>query len=181
MSISLHFSDCRIKGDDFLPITDLSLDGVDAAVYAKICKAITEEKELAIEYCAKNGEVTKRRVRPEAVGYCGIMWYMVAFCQLRQEYRTFALMGIRSAKFTGKSAPAGEYVAQVKAERAQEEEALRRHREKMASYVPPVQYSGFLDAFCALLFGVIFKMKSPPQIGKNGKPLRTPARYKWHK
>ncbi|MCQ2378943.1 MAG: WYL domain-containing protein [Victivallaceae bacterium] len=89
----LRFSECRIKGDDFpaLPF------GVGATAYSAVCRAISGGFPLEIDYRDYHGNATTRIVHPVALASYGGKWYLVAFCELRQNARTFSLRNIRSA------------------------------------------------------------------------------------
>ena len=53
--------------------------------------AIRARKKLEIGYRAKDGEVTRRRVRPLLLSFYGAIWNLTTWCELRQDFRTFRL------------------------------------------------------------------------------------------
>ena len=62
----------------------------------------TEEKEaLYIEYVDRGGECTHRTVLPHLLVLKQNIWYIYAYCKLREEFRLFKLGRIRSVMKTG--------------------------------------------------------------------------------
>ena len=70
---------------------------------ALLDRAITEREELAIDYVDREGERSRRRIRPHLLVLKQNVWYVFARCQLRKELRLFKLGRIRSAVRTGKT------------------------------------------------------------------------------
>lgn len=61
-----------------------------ASVLDKVKEAIVEKKVLEMEYFSNyKGEATQRNVEPIGLTYYGNHWHLIAFCQLRQDYRDF--------------------------------------------------------------------------------------------
>ncbi len=55
-----------------------------------ILKSISDKNVLTITYFANhNQETTSRNVEPVGIFYSGSNWYLIAFCQLRNDYRNF--------------------------------------------------------------------------------------------
>lgn len=72
-------------------------------VMQPLLKSISRKRQVTIEYCAKyNGETTLRAVEPQGVFFIVHYWYMLAWCELRQDYRTFHLGRIRNITPTDK-------------------------------------------------------------------------------
>jgi predicted DNA-binding transcriptional regulator YafY len=63
--------------------------GEDKADLAAIRKAIRSERVIAINYSDEHGAVSFRRVWPFALSYFEQVRVMVAWCELRQDYRHF--------------------------------------------------------------------------------------------
>ena len=57
----------------------------------KIRPAIGELRVLAIIYTREDGETSNRRIHPLGLFFWGRIWTLVAWCELRQDYRTFRL------------------------------------------------------------------------------------------
>jgi predicted DNA-binding transcriptional regulator YafY len=61
----------------------------------EIQKALIEYLVISIDYTNKSGQSTKRNLEPFAIySNKNNEWVMVAFCRLRQEFRTFSLIKI---------------------------------------------------------------------------------------
>jgi predicted DNA-binding transcriptional regulator YafY len=55
-----------------------------------ILKAIGSSSIIEINYSSlEKNESTKRKVEPVGIYYLGSHWYLIAFCQLRKDYRNF--------------------------------------------------------------------------------------------
>ena len=63
-----------------------------------INKAIADQTMLKISYHDRNGEKTKRLVEPHALVLKQGLWYVYAFCRLRDEFRLFKVSRIEYAK-----------------------------------------------------------------------------------
>ncbi len=70
------------------------------AYSAEIRAAIKARNILAIEYQRADGEYSSRRIQPLGLVYWGRVWTLVAWCELRQNYREFRLDRIRAFQVT---------------------------------------------------------------------------------
>lgn len=61
--------------------------------------AIRDGRKLAFSYRSKAGEVTERTVRPLLLSFFGAVWNLTTWCELRDDFRTFRLDGVREARF----------------------------------------------------------------------------------
>ncbi|WP_225063145.1 helix-turn-helix transcriptional regulator [Komagataeibacter rhaeticus] len=68
-----------------LPL-DASEDTVDAAVFRS---AIRKEMKLRLHYCDQRGTLTERTVWPVVLGYSDTTRVLIAWCELRQDFRHF--------------------------------------------------------------------------------------------
>ncbi|MDE6411954.1 MAG: YafY family transcriptional regulator [Clostridia bacterium] len=68
-----------------------------------ISHATEERKELYIEYADRGGERTHRTILPHLLVLKQNIWYVYAYCKLREEFRLFKLGRIRSVINTGES------------------------------------------------------------------------------
>ncbi|MCR9264740.1 MAG: YafY family transcriptional regulator [Flavobacteriaceae bacterium] len=57
----------------------------------RLQKAITEYQLIELRYLSEKGEQTNRRVEPFALIQTQENWLLIAFCRLRNEFRTFRL------------------------------------------------------------------------------------------
>jgi predicted DNA-binding transcriptional regulator YafY len=68
------------------PTADSSRDGIDTV---GLRMAIREGLKLALRYRSETGEVTQRIVWPVILGYADANGLLVAWCELRQDFRHF--------------------------------------------------------------------------------------------
>ena len=82
----------------------LILEGVigDEKLYrAKIeplSKAIDENKKVTVVYHDRGGEITTRTIHPHAFVLKDFVWYVYAFCELRNGFRMFKISRIEKLK-----------------------------------------------------------------------------------
>jgi len=81
-----HMDDhIEVIGNAYLP-KDLNM----ANPLQSILKSISCKRVLTIDYFANHSqEQTKRNIEPVGVFYLGSYWHLIAFCQLRNDYRDF--------------------------------------------------------------------------------------------
>jgi predicted DNA-binding transcriptional regulator YafY len=71
------------------------------AYLQNILKAIADRSVLNIDYFAEHSqEKSNRNVEPVGIYYMGRYWYMIAYCALRKDYRTFKIDNIRYLSIT---------------------------------------------------------------------------------
>lgn len=61
-------------------------------------QAVTESRRLAIDYSDEAGQRTTRSVCPVALLYWGPVWTLVAWCELRDDFRMFRIDRISAAE-----------------------------------------------------------------------------------
>ena len=72
----------------------------------KIVQALIDEVEIEITYEKwQSGTDTVRLVQPIAIGYCYKKYYLMAYCKLRKDYRTFNLSRIKKITLTDQPLP----------------------------------------------------------------------------
>ena len=55
-----------------------------------VLKSISEKQVVTITYFANHSqETTSRNIEPVGIFYLGSNWHLIAFCQLRNDYRNF--------------------------------------------------------------------------------------------
>lgn len=98
---------CRDEVYFFLPLFEAV---PDKGWFGTITKAILENKQLKIKYHSINRkELTERLIDPYGLVFYDNLWFVYAFCHLRNDMRTFALdriisieeMGTRFEKLEG--------------------------------------------------------------------------------
>lgn len=65
-----------------------------------IRKCIDEKLQLDITYHDRNGEITERTIEPHVLVFKQGLWYVYAFCRLRNDFRFFKTGRIAAAKIT---------------------------------------------------------------------------------
>jgi predicted DNA-binding transcriptional regulator YafY len=81
--------------------------------FADLRAALRDQRKVAFDYTTPEGEITQRTVRPLALLFYGAVWLMLAWCELRQDFRSFRLdrmtrIDITAARFKperGKTLP----------------------------------------------------------------------------
>lgn len=73
--------------------------------FSEIGAALLKRNRLVIKYFAKGkGEETEREISPQRLIFYRENWYLDAYCHLRNDLRSFAVDGIRSAVLTNTKA-----------------------------------------------------------------------------
>ncbi len=57
--------------------------------FADIRRALRESRKLAIEYIDEHNNPTRRVIQPLWLAFYGPVWLLVAWCELRSDYRAF--------------------------------------------------------------------------------------------
>ena len=60
-------------------------------VRAKIGSVLPERRKIRLDYADEAGDRSERIVRPLALAFYGPVWVMVAWCELRNDFRNFRL------------------------------------------------------------------------------------------
>jgi predicted DNA-binding transcriptional regulator YafY len=84
------------------PAWDLAADRVDAAA---LRGAIRAARKIALAYTDPSGARTERTVWPLVVGYLDAVRTLIAWCELRQDFRTFRLDRIEQVTFLDDAIP----------------------------------------------------------------------------
>lgn len=70
----------------------------NVSLLINLSEAIGQQQRIAMDYLSHYGQVTHRKVEPYGlVGWNG-HWYLVGYCCLRQDYRTFRLDRVQHAE-----------------------------------------------------------------------------------
>lgn len=70
---------------------------------AEIRAAIRSRRKVQFSYTDGIGDQSERIVRPLSLAYFGPVWIMAAWCELRDDFRTFRLDRMRDYKMTSQS------------------------------------------------------------------------------
>ena len=88
-----------------------------------ILKAIGSSSVIEIHYTSlEKNETTRRKVEPVGIYYLGSHWYLIAFCQLRNDYRNFRTDKVTQLTITSESnskthPPLQSFISQMSADR----------------------------------------------------------------
>nr|WP_276604814.1 YafY family protein [Nannocystis sp. RBIL2] len=120
---------------------------VDLGVLTTIAAACRDEVELRFEYGDRQGQSTTRQVQPLRLVHTGRVWYLVAWDQGRESFRTFRVDRVapklaRGARFSPRELPedVATYVSRsiaVAPYRQQARVRLHASPEAIAERVPP--------------------------------------------
>lgn len=70
---------------------------VAANVLQPLLRSLMKKKQVVIEYKAGyNYETTCRTIEPQGIFFMSNLWYVLAWCKLRKDYRTFHLGRVRN-------------------------------------------------------------------------------------
>ncbi len=101
----------RLTERDHLENMEQHIEVVDSPFFSKqknetaylqnILKAISEKAVLNIDYFAEHSqEKSNRNIEPIGIFYMGRYWYLIAWCTLRKDYRTFRVDHIKYLSIT---------------------------------------------------------------------------------
>jgi len=105
-------------------------DGLDVA---QARASIRQGRKIALAYRDENGRDSERKVWPVVIGYLDAARTLIAWCELRQDFRTFRIDRIRSAEFLDER-----YPERPAALRAKWLASLRREATQKSSKPSPV-------------------------------------------
>lgn len=72
---------------------------------ADLRRALREERQIRLGYRDKQGQISERTIYPVALGYFENHQALVAFCTLRQDFRTFRVDGMQSVALLTETLP----------------------------------------------------------------------------
>ena len=87
-----------IEAQKWIETAEPPESGKYATWHEALNRPITDELRFAIEYADVDGVVTERTIQPEMIHIAGDRLYIAAFCEERQETRTFLDSNIRTVK-----------------------------------------------------------------------------------
>lgn len=68
--------------------------------FSKIRDAIINTQVISFDYVNRNGDSSRRFVEPAKLFFNAYTWYLIAYCQLRDEHRMFRLSRIKNVQVT---------------------------------------------------------------------------------
>jgi predicted DNA-binding transcriptional regulator YafY len=116
-----------------------------------ILRSIAERRILSMVYFAHHSqENTKRTIEPVGVFYKAGYWYLIAFCYLRNDYRTFRTDRIKDLLLTDQSfskehPPLKTYLKQLSLEKELTQIMIRVDNDIMKHFGEQKYYNGFVS------------------------------------
>lgn len=104
---------------DVLQLSEIRQESNPFRVLEPLIQSIVENKTVKIEYAALyNGETTIREIEPVGLFFMFGQWYLLAWCKLRNDYRTFKLnrignITITESPFEKKHPPLKDLIRQI--------------------------------------------------------------------
>jgi predicted DNA-binding transcriptional regulator YafY len=123
----------------------------ETAYLQQILKAIGSRSVLNIDYFAEHSQQSSNRnIEPVGIFFMGRSWYLIAWCNLRSDYRTFKLENIRYLSITAisfnKEHPALQsFLNKVSAEKELHTVVIRVDKEVMRWLGEQKYYHGFVS------------------------------------
>ncbi|WP_404420769.1 helix-turn-helix transcriptional regulator [Nibricoccus sp. IMCC34717] len=106
------------------PVWQANASGEEPAWLLPLQKAATRRRVVEFRYQGvRDASPRPRSVEPLAVAHRGGMWYLVAWCRMRKDHRSFRLDRIRSLKLTDETFPEHDFDVQEFLSRLPDEEA----------------------------------------------------------
>lgn len=91
--VTIHAHDAGALSDD------------DRAMIDRLDRATEAHRKLSLVYRDAEGHVTERTVRPLALWFWGKVWTLIAWCELREDFRMFRIDRITAAEDAGPFRP----------------------------------------------------------------------------
>jgi len=115
-----------------------------------ILKSISSSSVIEIHYTSlEKNENTRRKIEPVGIYYLGNHWYLIAFCQMRNDYRNFRTDKIKQLTITTEAVsrihpPLQSFMNQVSAERQVTKVVIDVDPEVVKHLGEQKYYNGFL-------------------------------------
>jgi len=85
-----------------IQLQPVAMRPVDDELFGQVASAVLNAQIINIEYDGRErGEKTTRQIHPYRLLHYRDNWYLIAWCQQAENYRTFSLDRIRKAELTG--------------------------------------------------------------------------------
>ncbi|HET8716085.1 MAG TPA: YafY family protein [Holophagaceae bacterium] len=79
----------RRLADTPILVPDFHVPPSVAAFLGELRVALRERRKVKVRYVRKDGEASERVLRPVGLAFWGSGWSLAAWCELRQDFRTF--------------------------------------------------------------------------------------------
>lgn len=117
----------------------------------QILKAIAKNVVIEMNYTSSNkGETLKRKAEPVGIYYQGNYWYLIAWCQLRNDYRNFRTDNIQQLFITNetiqqKHPPLHHFINKTAEEKKLEKVVIEVDKEVVKYFGEQKYYNGFVS------------------------------------
>jgi predicted DNA-binding transcriptional regulator YafY len=71
------------------------------ATLERLRRAVVAHEVIKLDYADEHGRASRRRVRPLGCFFWGAVWTVAAWCELRQDFRSFRVDRMRAVDATG--------------------------------------------------------------------------------
>jgi predicted DNA-binding transcriptional regulator YafY len=92
----------RRRIGDFSAVVALDLSRPQAvsgsAFFSEAARCASAGQRISMHYCASDGSATERELDPYGIGYLYGAWYVVGYCHLRKDLRSFRLDRVRAVQ-----------------------------------------------------------------------------------
>ena len=68
-------------------------------------RAVREQRKVSVAYVSESGEETERTVWPMALAFFPPVWLLLAWCELRQDFRSFRVDRVAAIDFAEERYP----------------------------------------------------------------------------
>lgn len=124
--------------------------GTENSLMPQLLRALSEKKVIRIKYTAFGKDATLRSVEPIGMFYSSSYWHVIAWCQLRQDYRDFRTDRISNLSVTdmviAQTHPSLKaYLAKVKEEQDLKSVVINIQKEVAPFLQEQKYYNGFVS------------------------------------
>jgi len=141
------------KGIEVFYSSSLTSSGLTGSVLFDIQRALANKFVVRIEYSSlqKREAITNRIVEPIVLCFYSMHWHLIAYCQLREEFRDFRVDRIKSINLTNKICPkrdiqnAHQYFSNLNEKDDLKEVVLKVSKKTAADLSSSKYYYGFIS------------------------------------
>jgi predicted DNA-binding transcriptional regulator YafY len=116
----------------YVPGHRLEIQGDAKKMLERLRGAIEARQVIQVAYCDEKAQVTERRLRPMALLFWGNVWTLVAWCELRVDFRSFRVdrfqkLSLLEERFTPEAGQRyADFLIQVREQQKRWEQAERQ-------------------------------------------------------
>ncbi|MDR2038446.1 MAG: YafY family transcriptional regulator [Bacteroidales bacterium] len=167
--------DCLFDLDQYIRVPTIhnAPPPVPSNVLQPVLRSILEQRQVGIVYTAGySHQTTIRTVEPQGIFFMGGKWYILAWCTLRSDYRTFHLgrvsrIEILDTRFSKKHSPLDQLIKRIYYSEPETEVILRTHRDAVCDMGMSKYSFGFYhEEADGEYFSQVFRVDSLSQFAK---------------